>query len=162
MLLKELNNKMIVRHDNIFSYINNADAICFTSNGILRRNGQGICGAGIAKAFRTRFPDPDLETLLGNHIKENGNVVGVLGVIHPTKTSIVSFPTKNDWKHPSSISLIQQSCKQLKAIANERKWNAVALPKPGCSNGGLDWESQVKPIVAHILLDNRFIITDLK
>ena len=32
-----------------------ADAICFTSNGILKSNGSLVMGAGVAKAFRDHF-----------------------------------------------------------------------------------------------------------
>ena len=37
----------------------------------------------------------------------------------------------------------------------------IAIPRPGCSNGGLNWEIDVKPIIEP-LLDDRFIIYSLK
>lgn len=37
-------------------------------------------------------------------------------------------------------------------------WQFVYLPRPGCKNGGLDYNSQVKPILEKHLTDDRFRI----
>ena len=39
-----------------------ADAICFTSNGIVKKDGKLIMGAGVAKQFRDRFFGLDQES----------------------------------------------------------------------------------------------------
>ena len=35
----------------------------------------------------------------------------------------------------------------------------VYMPMPGCSNGRLDWTTQVRPLIEP-LLDDRFVIAD--
>jgi len=35
----------------------------------------------------------------------------------------------------------------------------AVLPRPGCSNGGLDWETEVKPVISKILSDRVWVIT---
>lgn len=146
---------------NIFNQ-EDACAICFTSNGKLKLNGELVMGAGIAKAFKDRWPW--LPALFGLFVKESGNQVhnerfplNKNGV----KFSIVSFPTKYHWRDPSDLELIFLSAMELKCLADEKGWQKIYLPRPGCSLGGLDWESQVKPLIAPIL-DDRFIILTLK
>ena len=136
-----------------------ADAICFTSNGIIKANGELVMGAGIAKQFRQKFADTG--NFFGYHVKNTGNHVYVY---HRRNSQglcdLVSFPTKNHWRGQSEINLIIQSANELVIKANELLWKKVYLPRPGCANGGLDWEQTVKPILQP-LLDDRFIICSL-
>ena len=140
-----------------------ADAICFTSNGVLRKNGNGIMGAGIAKNFRERFSDFDLEARLGEHLKLNGNCTGILvqtgdafGELAHVGPSIVCLPTKTHWQLPSDPMLIWASLQKLVQLANKHNWQKVLLTKPGCGRGGLNWRS-VEPICKEVL-DGRFTI----
>jgi hypothetical protein len=142
-----------VRGD-IFSF-KDADAIAFTSNGIVKNDESLVMGAGIAKAFRDRFRGLDLKA--GRHVKANGNVVGVLTADRPC---ILNFPTKNHWKTPSDLALIVRSAKRLVEITNERRWNKVCLTRFGCGLGGLNWWQQVKPATENIL-DDRFYVVSL-
>jgi len=127
------------------------DAVCITTNGVLRRSGDGICGAGVARQARDRFPG--LERALGSHLRSHGNHVGVL-IEGPT--AVVSFPTKEDWRDRSDLDLVLRSCRELVALADERGWGTVALPAPGCGLGGLSWD-RVRDAIAPIL-DDRFIV----
>jgi hypothetical protein len=137
-----------------------ADAICFTSNGIVKNNGELVMGAGVAKSFATKWKG--LPAYFGEKVKNNGNVVHVLS---PTKwligkLSIVSFPTKHHWKDDSDINLIIQSAKQLVVLAAAHNWKIIYLPRPGSGLGGLNWERDVRPAIKDIL-DDRFIIASL-
>lgn len=49
--------------------------------------------------------------------------------------------------------------KQLIDICEGRGITSCYLTRPGCALGGLDWESQVRPLLEPIL-DDRFIIAD--
>lgn len=129
-----------------------ADAICFTSNGIVKSDGTLTMGAGIAKSFRDRYKG--LSDLAGKWVKTSGNCVGVLT---NTKPHILNFPTKKHWKEPSSLMLIRKSAKELLEITNKRGWKKVYLSRPGCGLGQLDWEKQVKPLVKD-LFDDRFVV----
>jgi len=138
-----------------------ADAIGITTNGIVRKNGNAIMGAGVAKAANDRYPGIDQR--LGKYLRQYGNRVFIL---HRASTSpwedepreLFSFPTKEHWRHPSSLELIERSAKQLVDLADKRDWQQVILPQPGCGLGGLDWQQQVRPLLAEIW-DQRFIIS---
>jgi hypothetical protein len=139
-----------------------ADAICFTSNGVVKPNGELVMGAGVAKAFADKWPP--LAIRAGHCVKMGGNRVHWLRDIFTYRlddgchkyVSVVSFPTKNNWKNPSSLPLIIESAKQLSDLTNIYKWKSVYLPRPGVGLGGLDW-SVVKAAIEP-LLDDRFTV----
>ncbi len=124
---------------------------CITTNGITKRNGELVMGRGVAKQAVDRFPNIGYD--LGNLIKRNGNIVYYL-----EQFNIASFPTKHDWRGKADIYLIKRSCYQLNALLDKLNRLAV-LPRPGCSNGHLDWEREVKPVISQILSDRVWVIT---
>lgn len=63
-------------------------------------------------------------------------------------------PAYAGWMARSSLDLIRQSAQELEAIATERKWESVVLPRPGCGAGELSWD-EVRPALSEIL-DDRF------
>lgn len=128
------------------------DGACITTNGMLRRNGNAIMGAGVAKACVQHIPNA--ERLLGPKIKQNGNITQVIAPY--AGKPVFSFPTKNDWRDASDIELIKNSCRQLMALIERHGLQRVLLPKPGCANGGLNW-SDVRAEIAP-LLDERVMI----
>jgi hypothetical protein len=124
---------------------------CITTNGVVKKNGELVMGAGVALQAKERYPQ--LPSLLGSYVKTSGNIV-----YYFEKLNIASFPTKNDWKDKSDIRLIVGSCVQLSAMLKNFDKYAV-LPRPGCSNGGLDWEKEVKPYISGVLSDRVWVIT---
>lgn len=135
------------------------DALVCTTNFNLKRNGQLVMGAGIAKVFRDAFPG--LADEWGDRIKLGHK--HVLATLHYTHNELyaqylVAFPTKHDWRENSDLLLIETSAKQLKIIADALDWQKVLMTKPGCGNGNLRWE-QVKPRLER-WLDNRFYVID--
>ena len=130
-----------------------SDAICITTNGVVRSNGLAVMGAGIAKQARDRYIG--IDTVLGNLLTLHGNHVFLLG--KDNKKHILSFPTKNHWKSLSDINLIIRSCNELIVYIDNNKLSKVVMVRPGCGCGGLSWEKEVKPAINH-LLDSRFII----
>ena len=143
--------------------LDKADAICFTSNQVIKTGYLLVMGAGVAKAFRDRFLLVD--GAAADTIKKNGyqcQVVdwsGYVDVIKRPPVPIVMFPTKYHWRDPSDIQLIEKSARELMTLIEENDWKLVALPRPGCSNGGLRWED-VKKVIESIL-DNRVVIVSL-
>ena len=137
-------------------------AICITTNGDIRSDGvRGIMGAGIAARCRDKFKS--VEYTQASMLKLLGNVPSVL--INDINAGwheycVVSFPTKHTWKRKSDIDLIRKSCSHLVVLADWYGWNTVCLPRPGCSNGGLDWMTAVKPVLEEVL-DDRFIVVTL-
>jgi len=124
---------------------------CITTNGIVKQNGELVMGRGVALQAMQRYPR--LPYILGSYVKSSGNIVYYL-----KELNIISFPTKNNWKDKSDIQLIVKSCVQLNATLENINKYAV-LPRPGCSNGGLDWEREVKPVISRILSDRVWVIT---
>ena len=68
---------------------------------------------------------------------------------------LVAFPVKRHWRDPADPSLIVKSAFQLVELTDREGWRNVALPRPGCGNGRLDWEV-VRPLLN--LLDDRFVV----
>ena len=142
--------------------LSKADAICFTSNGIVKYDGSLVMGAGVAKAFRDRFKDLDFSA--GAAVEKNGNICQIVDTKITIKDQslnshlykIVAFPTKHHFKDPSDIELIKKSARELMELIEQNGWKLVALPKPGCRNGGLVW-SEVKTAIEPIL-DDRVVI----
>jgi O-acetyl-ADP-ribose deacetylase (regulator of RNase III) len=148
---------------NIFDI--NADAICVTTNGVTKANGELVMGKGIALEFKNKFPS--LPAVLGKAVKKNGNVVHVNKAWEITPYNlgntpsyhIISFPTKHDWRDKSDINLIIQSAQQAVIVADKLGLKKVLLPRPGCGLGGLNWEKEVKPAIEGILDDRFWIVT---
>lgn len=115
------------------------------TNGVTAPNGHAVMGKGVAKDAAARFRG--LTRALGTQLLLNGNHV------YPfPEYRIFTFPTKNDWREPSSIELIRQSTEELSKLSFGL---LVALPHVGCGEGGLNWNS-VYPVLSEIL-DDRFL-----
>lgn len=137
--------------------------VCVTTNGQTKTGGLAVMGRGIAAEAAGRFPGiaKDLGTLLdqyGNRVYNLGPRTrnDVLG--HQEYDAVVSFPTKTHWRYNSELALIEQSAKQLVEMADSNCWNNVFLTRPGCGNGGLEWDA-VKTVIGP-LFDDRFIIVE--
>jgi len=158
---------MIEQKVNILSpkVLKTADAVCFTSNGIIKSGGELVMGAGIAKQFRDRFEL--IAERFGALVKSQGNHVYFLKFMEPPNDVdyrmiwIVSFPTKHHWRNDSDLELIKQSANELMTQLNNAPFiKTVYLPRPGVGLGGLSWEKEVRPAIEKIL-DNRVIVTSL-
>ena len=120
---------------NILDYIGRAGAICITTNGFTKSNGEAVMGRGIAKQMADRYPY--LPKLLGNAIRDNGNIIQELGVI--TKTKIISFPVK-----PISIRASAN-------LSNEVVSHAVKQYKAGDMVPGFHCKADVNIITESIM-----------
>lgn len=137
---------------NIFEV--DADAICVTTNGCVKANGELVMGAGIAKQFADRFPE--LPWMLGQQVKAYGNEVRMVET--DDDFIVLSIPTKEHWKDPSTMALIEKSIRRLVEVVDWHGWQKVVLPRPGCGLGGLKWED-VKAVIEPILDDRFYVIT---
>lgn len=147
---------------NIFLLPRVGEAAAVTTNGIVKSGGLAVMGAGIARYARDHFRNIDRD--LGKKLRASGNHAWAMGAyadaaraaagLDPA-VSVVTFPTKHDWRNPSDLDLIARSCRELMAIADREGFSRIYIPMPGCSNGGLDYISQVRPVVMAVL-DGRF------
>lgn len=120
---------MQILNKNLWEIYEEGEIICITTNGSLKKNGEAVMGAGCAKEAAAKFPW--LPKALGEHLVINGNVVGMFG-------DIITFPVKHNWYENADINLIKESYDDLLNLVD--CWN-VYLPRPGCGNGHLSWET---------------------
>lgn len=141
----------------IFDLPQNEEAICITTNGIVKANGQAVMGAGIAKQADQFF---HLSNLLGKYLKQYGNRAFNLGSWkrqNGNVFTVFSFPTKHDWKDDSDITLICKSAEQLIQMCDKFGITKCYLPPVGCGCGNLNYQTIVKPWLEQIL-DDRFVV----
>jgi hypothetical protein len=130
------------------------DAFCITTNGVVKKNGACVMGAGIAQTCRDRFKGIDLK--LGMKITADGNHVYQLGRYIDGR--ILSFPVKHKWNESADLDLIERSCHELNILVDEKGYDNVLLPRPGCGNGKLKW-ADVKKKIKPILSDKIYVVT---
>lgn len=150
----------INKYGNIFALPKNGEAVCVTTNGIVKPDGKAVMGKGIALEADKYF---NLAPLLGKYINQYGNRAFNLGryqrfTLQETITfTIFSLPTKHDWRNDSDITLICKSCEQLMEMCTKFGITRCYLTPPGCGCGNLNYETTVKPWISQIL-DNRFVV----
>lgn len=130
--------------------------VCVTTNGMIKRDGTAVMGAGIAKTANMRF---NVAGKLANSLRQNGNVVTDLGQYNWQSSNfhLVAFPTKENWRDSSLLWLIERSACQLVEFADANNFEHIFLTRPGCGCGGLDWYDTVRPLLKNIL-DDRFTV----
>lgn len=148
------------------------EAIVITTNLITKRDGSAVMGAGIAKQAALQWPNlpkmyGEILNLWGSDMTSRAHIMAFLrsaviaGSFEPSMYNhgplIVCFPTKTHWRYLSNITLIENCLIKLCTFAEKMQLETVWLPRLGCSNGGLDWETEVKPLLTRYL-DNRFVV----
>ena len=144
----------------IFALPQNGEAMCVTTNGIVKQNGHAVMGAGIALQANQKF---NLSAKLGMYLNQYGNRAFNLGRYQRDNGAVFtvfSFPTKHDYRHDSDINLIIKSAEQLVEMCDKFGITRCYLTRPGCGCGKLNWESTVKPWLSQ-LLDDRFVVVSI-
>ena len=59
---------------------------------------------------------------------------------------VINLPTKNHYANPSRLEWIDGGLQRIRTLIDEYGISSLAMPAPGCGNGGLDW-TQVKPLI---------------
>ena len=135
-------------------------------------NCEGAMGKGIALEFKKRYPDMynQYKTWCKTYHPKGGDLfwwpkLKFEEKIHTVCKSfvepeqkpiniILNFATKESWRNKSKIEWIEIGLKNFVDVVNIDKLHiidTVAFPKLGCNNGGLDWETQVKPLMIKYL-----------
>lgn len=145
--------KILNTAKNIFDLpVSEKEAVCVTTNGMVKRNGFAVMGAGIAREADLRF---GLSAKLGQYLRAYGNRTFYMGAYQ--NKAIICFPTKHNWRDSSDLALIRESAENLVRMCDNRGITKCYLPPVGCGLGGLDWDTQVAPLLNSIL-DDRFVI----
>lgn len=157
-----------------------ADLRVISTNGFVKKDGSCVMGRGCALEATQRFPT--LSKALGAKITEAGNRVYLFPTIYlatfpvkrvqeycaPNKFNVVEHMRNKfmpgdkvpGWACIASLELIERSAWQLVRLMNDNpKYRTAVLPRVGAGAGELDWEQDVKPLLAPILDDRFHIIT---
>lgn len=111
----------------------------------------GVMGAGLAKAFKESYrglflaywkacQEGRLRTDLPFLFDQPGNVHQVL-----------CFATKDHWKQPSQELYIRDGLEYLAGHYQEMGITSLSVPPLGCGLGGLDYSTQVRPLLQQYL-----------
>lgn len=112
-------------------------------------NTVGVMGKGIAKTFKDIYPEMFREY---QKLCERGQFdIGNLWLYRTPHKWVLNFPTKRHWRNPSKPEYIQAGLEKFVAMYSQYRITSIAFPKLGCGNGGLDWDSQVRPMMEHYL-----------
>jgi hypothetical protein len=145
---------MIEQIGNLWDFHNKGEWIVITTNGTVKKSGEAVMGRGCALECKIKYPWFSKE--LGRHLNKDGNVVWTVAEQH-----ILTLPVKHNWWEVADINLIEVGLQRIINIMSipsiVMPINRLYLPRPGCGNGHLNWEFQVKPLCEKYL-DERFII----
>ena len=108
----------------------------------------GISGAGIAKIFKSKFPDmaDDYELKCSNEEVK----IGEPYLFKESIPWVLMFPTKDNWKFPSKLIYIEKGLDYL--VNHYQEWGieSLSMPALGCGKGGLNFQD-VLPIMTKYL-----------
>ncbi len=117
-------------------------------------NTVGVMGKGIALQFKEAFPNNYKQ--YRKACKDGALTIGNLLVVQEAtlngEKTIVNFPTKQDWKRPSTYEYIESGLKALASELNKGLIKSIAIPPLGCGNGGLEW-TKVRNLMENYLQD---------
>jgi len=128
---------IIYTRTNIFE--SNAQVLVNTVNTV------GIMGKGLAKEFKRIYPD-----MFNSYQKYCENGVFTIGKLQIYKTSnkwVMNFPTKENWRNASKVEYIELGLHKFVEQYQIQGIKSVSFPMLGCGNGGLNWETVVKPLM---------------
>lgn len=113
-------------------------------------NCTGVMGAGLAKLFKTKYPDMFLNYQQRCHQGLVKPGIPYTWQIPNSSNYILNFPTKNDWRNKSQLKDIQDGLHYIARHAKTWGITSLAIPALGCGLGGLKW-SDVLPDIIDIL-----------
>lgn len=150
-------------YGNLWDHYDNGVPICITTNGYVKKNGCAVMGRGIALQATKKFPgiSKKLGDILGGPTRiMQHSQLSVVEIV----PLVIAFPAKPTWgllenvmphlrgkfkqgEVPgwavhADLDIIEGSLVMLGWLTQGK----VVLPRPGCGAGGLDWETQVKPL----------------
>ena len=140
---------------NIWDYANKNTVVCILVNNT-NNHGRNPMSGGIAKEALDR--NPGINILVVESIKHSSHSLGKDNI---TGAVLYRFTTKQEIWLPSTLDVIEHSLKHLVEYMKLMPYYTFLLPRPGCGFGGLDWDTQVKPLCEKYLgkLKNYYIFS---
>lgn len=112
-------------------------------------NTEGVMGAGLALAFRDKFPglfQEYREACQDDVFSRKGLFVFDVDV----SRKVLCLPTKRQWRHPSRIEWIEEGLWYLAKDYERYGITSLAIPEVGCGRGQLSW-ADVRPLIYQYL-----------
>lgn len=114
----------------------------------------GVMGAGLAAAFKKRYPDNFKQYKLAcdEGYMRLGKICAVEDITQDHRY-IINFPTKGHWKNPSTMTMVEDGLDDLLQFLKNNSFDeikSIAIPALGCGLGGLSWP-QVEKVIVSIL-----------
>lgn len=131
----------------------NGEWVVVPTNTVLKPDRTNVMGKGVA--FQLAQIEPTLPRLNGAWIETFGARLAIFPHL-----SLFTLPTKLEWWMPSPRELVERGVKQLaKAASMMLVPDKIYLPRLGCGQGKLDWQTQVKPMLAEHLNDKFVVVS---
>ena len=113
-------------------------------------NTVGVMGKGIALEFKKRYPEMfrEYQTLC----KTGQLDMGQIWLYKSPQKWILNFPTKRDWRDPSCLEYVETGLIKFTETYEQQGITSISFPRLGCGLGGLDWETEVRPLMEHYLI----------
>lgn len=116
----------------------------------------GVMGAGVALAFKKKYPAMFKEYLKdckAGLIKPGLPSVWKNDDMFSKEIEIINFPTKDHWRKPSEYEYVENGLSWLSEYLKQKNHSTITLPALGCGHGGLDW-GNVKLLIEKYLGDS--------
>ncbi|WP_125771429.1 macro domain-containing protein [Companilactobacillus furfuricola] len=114
-------------------------------------NTEGVMGKGLALEFKKKYPQ--MYKQYRKYCLDEKLIIGKLYLFKSEDKWILNFPTKKNWREPSQLFFIEQGLDKFVETYQQKNIQSISFPKLGVGNGGLDWESEVKPLMEKYLDD---------
>ncbi|MEM7979483.1 macro domain-containing protein, partial [Morganella morganii] len=117
----------------------------------------GVMGAGVALAFKNKYPEMFKEYVRqckANEISPGKPSVWKKEDMFSKGVEIINFPTKDHWRNPSEYEYIESGLIWLSDYLRNKEGLTITLPALGCGHGGLDWNN-VKQLILKYLTDTK-------
>lgn len=112
-------------------------------------NTVGVMGKGIAKEFKSIYPE--MFTEYQRLCEDRELDIGKLWIYKTSHKWVLNFPTKKHWRSPSKPEYLEAGLKKFVEVYKDARITSVSFPQLGCGNGELDWDTESKPLMEEYL-----------
>lgn len=112
----------------------------------------GVMGAGIALEFKLRYPDmfSKYQQFCQEKVLKTGKLWLYRNPSHIGFTQVLNFPTKHDWKQPTTLPYLEQGLDNFVKTYQQRHITSIAFPLLGAGRGGLSDSQSLKVMTQYL------------